>query len=147
MGLRFDGRVAEDFKLSNGTRVRVGALRQMLLAACTPYLADVAIARETREFLGVMLFPSAAANELSAAAIGKFFQKRLSGHNDQWPNSSMAIRRAIVMEVPPDPDAGEVNDKGHLVQRKCLRNRSTEVDQLFAKRPGKSIIVPGMPDD
>ena len=145
LGLRFDGRVAEDFKLTNGTRVRVGALRQMLLTACTPYLADVAIAGETHDYLGVMLFPSAAANELDAGAVGKFFQKRLTGHNAQWPNSSMAIRRAIVMEGPPDPDAGEVNDKGHLVQRKCLENRFSDVEQLFAKRPGKFVIIPGMP--
>ena len=51
LGLRFDGRIAEDFKLTNGTRVKAGALRHMLLSACSPHLGDVAIAGETRDYL------------------------------------------------------------------------------------------------
>jgi len=144
LGLRFDGRVAEDFKLTNGTRVRVGALRQTLLTACAPYLADVAIAGETHDYLGVLLFPSHAAAELDSGSCASFFEKALADHNTQWPNSSMAIRRAIVMQGRPDPDAGEVNDKGHLVQRACLRNRQTDVERLYAKRPDTSVIVPAM---
>jgi feruloyl-CoA synthase len=147
LGLRFDGRVAEDFKLTNGTRVRVGALRQTLLTACAPYLADVAIAGETHDYLGVLLFPSHAATELDPVTCTRFFEKALADHNAQWPNSSMAVRRAIVIEGRPDPSAGEVNDKGHLVQRACLRNRQTDVERLYAKRPDRSVIVPAMPSN
>lgn len=147
LGLRFDGRVAEDFKLTNGTRVRVGALRQTLLTACAPYLADVAVAGETHDYLGVLLFPSHAAAELDTGSCMRFFEKALADHNTQWPNSSMAVRRAIVMEDRPDPSTGEVNDKGHLVQRTCLRNRRTHVDRLYAKRPDTSVIMPAMPND
>lgn len=147
LGLRFDGRVAEDFKLSNGTRVRVGALRQILLSACAPYLADVAIAGETRDFLGVLLFPSAATDGLEAEIRDRIFDKALADHNAQWPNSSMAIRRASVMAGLPNPEAGEVNDKGHLVQRTCLRNRAEDVDRLYARQPDASVLVPAMPRD
>tara|TARA_R110002094_G_scaffold174605_1_gene155372 strand:+ start:235 stop:420 length:186 start_codon:yes stop_codon:yes gene_type:complete len=59
----------------------------------------------------------------------------------------MAVRRAIVMEGRPDPGAGEINDKGHLVQRTCLRNRKTDVERLYAKRPDTSVIVPAMPSN
>lgn len=147
LGLRFDGRVAEDFKLSNGTRVRVGALRQILLSTCSPYLADVAIAGETRDFLGVLLFPSAAADGLDDDSRARIFDRALADHNAQWPNSSMAIRRASIMPGLPDPEAGEVNDKGHLVQRRCLRNRAKDVDRLYAKQPDASVLVPTMPHD
>src|SRR5206468_9506721 len=42
-GLLFDGRVAEDFKLSTGTWVNVGPLRARLLQALEPYARDVVI--------------------------------------------------------------------------------------------------------
>ena len=41
--LRFDGRVAEDFKLRTGTWVHVGALRVKLIAACDPIVQDAVI--------------------------------------------------------------------------------------------------------
>lgn len=147
LGLRFDGRVAEDFKLTNGTRVRVGALRQTLLATCAPYLADVAIAGETQDYLAALLFPSPAARELDDRSLVRFFEKSLADHNIQWPNSSMAIRRAIVLNNPPDPEAGEVNDKGHLVQRRCLRNRHDQVERLYAKQPDAEVMVPLVPSE
>jgi len=43
----FRGRLAEDFKLSTGTFVRVGAVRTALLSAA-PLLADAVIAGENR---------------------------------------------------------------------------------------------------
>ena len=142
LGLRFDGRVAEDFKLTNGTRVKVGALRQMLIAACKPYLGDVAIAGETHDYLAALIFPSPAAAGIDIRALSTFFEKTLSEHNAQWPGSSTAIRRAAVMDAPPNQDAGEVNDKGHLVQRRCLQNREELVERLYARRPDPDIIVP-----
>ena len=36
-GLRFDGRIAEDFKLMTGTWVSVGPLRARLIAAMAPW--------------------------------------------------------------------------------------------------------------
>ncbi len=142
LGLRFDGRAAEDFKLTNGTMVRVGALRHLLLAACAPHLADVAIAGEAQDHLAVLLFPGSASEGMETADLDKFFETALTEHNAQWPNRSMAIRCAAVMSAPANPDAGEVNDKGHLVQRKCLKNRQSDVDRLYAKQPDPSIIRP-----
>ncbi len=43
-GFAFDGRLAEDFKLSTGTWVSMGPLRAKLLHHCSPYLQDVVIA-------------------------------------------------------------------------------------------------------
>ena len=43
-GLMFDGRIGEDFKLSNGTWVSVGPLRAEVIAALSPVAQDVVIA-------------------------------------------------------------------------------------------------------
>ncbi|MBZ0214956.1 MAG: hypothetical protein K8F25_00245 [Fimbriimonadaceae bacterium] len=56
----------------------------------------------------------------------------------------MAVRHALVMDGPPNPDAGEVNDKGHLVQRKCLENRQSDIARLYSKRPDPSVILPAI---
>ncbi len=145
LGLRFDGRVAEDFKLSNGTRVKVGTLRQMLLTACAPYLGDVAIAGENNDYVAALLFPSATTTDLDEDGLFRMFERSLARHNDQWPGSSTAIRYAVVMGGTPDAENGEVNDKGHLVQRRTLQNRAADVERLYAKRPDRDVIVPGEP--
>ena len=43
LGLKFDGRIAEDFKLATGTFVSVGPLRSKLIAVAAPYIQDVVI--------------------------------------------------------------------------------------------------------
>src|SRR5881397_3154984 len=60
-GIVFDGRLAEDFKLTTGTWVHVGAVRVGALAAASPTLQDAVIAGENREFLGVLAWLNAAA--------------------------------------------------------------------------------------
>ena len=42
-GLRFAGRIAEQFKLVTGTWVSAGTLRAQLVAACAPWVRDVVI--------------------------------------------------------------------------------------------------------
>ena len=56
-GLLFDGRIAEDFKLSTGTWVNVGPLRARLLAALAPYARDAVIAGGDRNEIGALIFP------------------------------------------------------------------------------------------
>ena len=60
-GFVFDGRIAEDFKLSTGTWVRVGPLRAALLAAFGDLVQDVVIAGPTATTCGVLVFPNLAA--------------------------------------------------------------------------------------
>src|SRR6202022_1213754 len=54
LGLRFTGRVSENFKLSNGTWVAVGNLRSAALAATHGVLQDVVIAGENRQSCAVL---------------------------------------------------------------------------------------------
>ncbi len=56
-GFKFDGRIAEDFKLSTGTWVSVGPLRMRLLSHCAPYVRDVVIAGHDRDDVTALIFP------------------------------------------------------------------------------------------
>jgi feruloyl-CoA synthase len=131
-GLAFDGRLAEDFKLSTGTRVKVGALRHALIEACAPDLADVAIAGEGRDRLAALLFVR---GDPADPAIAERLEAALAAHNAAQPGSSTAIRRAVISPTPPDRTAGEINDKGHLVQRRTLANRADLVERLYSGAP------------
>src|SRR5262249_61766097 len=59
-GIAFDGRLAEDFKLTTGTWVHVGGLRVGALAAASPALQDGIIAGENRAFVGMLAWLYAA---------------------------------------------------------------------------------------
>src|SRR5262249_59183267 len=56
-GLLFDGRIAEDFKLSTGTWVSVGPLRARFLDHFAPYVRDVVFAGAGRDDIAVLIFP------------------------------------------------------------------------------------------
>ena len=66
-GLVFDGRLAEDFKLSTGTWVSVGPLRARILAAAAGLAQDVVITGHDREFAGALVFPNLAVCREAAA--------------------------------------------------------------------------------
>ena len=57
LGLMFDGRIAEDFKLSSGVFVSVGPLRNRAVLEGSPYVQDLVVAAPDRECLGALVFP------------------------------------------------------------------------------------------
>jgi feruloyl-CoA synthase len=128
-GIVFDGRVAEDFKLSTGTWVNVGALRVKLIAAADPLLADAVITGHDRDEVGALVFPGPAAKDLAdlptrlKAALG-----RLSSEG----GSSTQVRRVLVMSEPPSIDANEITDKGYMNQRAVLERRAELVEKLYS---------------
>jgi feruloyl-CoA synthase len=52
----FNGRVAEDFKLTSGTWVSVGMLRIKVVSALAPYAQDVVITGHDRSEIGALVF-------------------------------------------------------------------------------------------
>lgn len=68
--------------------------------------------------------------------------RALKAHNAAMPGSSTSVFRAAIAEGPPDRSAGEINDKGHLVQKTCLRNRAELVERLYGDSPDPGIICP-----
>lgn len=57
LGLMFDGRLAEDFKLSSGVFVSVGPMRNRAVLEGSPYVQDVVITAPDRECPGRWCFP------------------------------------------------------------------------------------------
>jgi feruloyl-CoA synthase len=129
-GIVFDGRVAEDFKLSTGTWVHVGAVRVKLIAAADPLIQDAVITGQDRTEIGALVFPSPGTKDMSPDAI----RSRLSAvlaQLAQEAGSSMYPRRLLLMTEPPSIDANEITDKGYMNQRAVLERRAALVEKLY----------------
>jgi feruloyl-CoA synthase len=134
-GLVFDGRVAEDFKLSTGTWVHAGALRVKLIAVADPLVQDAVITGHDRNEVGALVFlnPSAA-RELSADALRERLGAALRALAHE-SGSSTYPARLLVMTEPPSIDANEITDKGYINQRAVLERRAALVEKLYAGAP------------
>jgi long-subunit acyl-CoA synthetase (AMP-forming) len=74
-GVIFNGRVAEDFKLSTGTWVSVGTLRVKLVSLLAPHVQDVVLTGHDRDEIGMLVFASPQAHR---------------SRPKRWPNASPA---------------------------------------------------------
>jgi feruloyl-CoA synthase len=144
-GLAFDGRIAEDFKLSTGTWVHVGSARVKLIAAGDPLIQDVVITGHERSEVGALLFLNAGAVKakgLDDAGIREYLRaamKKLAA--ETGAGSSTHPVRALVMSEPPSIDANEITDKGYINQRAVIERRATLVEELHADSPAAEVIL------
>jgi feruloyl-CoA synthase len=144
-GLLFDGRIAEDFKLSTGTWVSVGPLRARFIDHFAPYVRDVVLAGPNRNEIGALIFPDLAACRTLAPALTNpgvraAFAERLGTMAGQSAGSSTRVVRALLMSEPPSLDKGEVTDKGSINQRAVLMNRADLVEELYATPSSPRVI-------
>jgi len=141
-GVVFDGRVAEDFKLTSGTWVHVGALRVKLIAACDPLIQDAVIAGHDRDYVGALVFLNpAACTGLDNATVRARIAAALAKLSAEPGGSSMHPVRVLVASEPPSPDAGEITDKGYVNQRAVLERRAALVERLYAPTPSAEVIT------
>ena len=144
-GLKFDGRIAEDFKLATGTFVSVGPLRGKIIAAGAPYVQDAVITGLNMHEVGAMVFPTAAvrglsglgaeasmAEVLASAPVLTHFQNVLDGLAKTATGSASRVARMVLLSEPPSIDKGEVTDKGSINQRAVLKHRDSLVQALHA---------------
>ena len=138
-GFRFDGRLAEDFKLATGSWVSVGPLRAALIAALAPHVKDVVIGAPDRDYLVAILLPEpeAARDPTLRATLAA----RLQALAAATPASSRRVRRAAVLAEPLSLDAGEVTDKGSVNQRAVLTHRASLVEELYAAAPPPHVMA------
>ena len=144
-GLRFDGRIAEDFKLATGTFVSVGPLRARIIAAGAPYVQDAVITGLNMNEVGALLFTTPRVRALcplpDSAALSEvlqhpstvaFFQELLNTLARQATGSANRVSRLLVMSEPPSIDSGEVTDKGSINQHAVLKQRHERVQAMYA---------------
>ena len=151
-GLKFDGRIAEDFKLATGTFVSVGPLRGKIIAAGAPYIQDVVHHRpeparsrrhgvpQRRGLRDLAGLPADAPVEqvLASPAVLAHFQGMLDKLAETATGSANRIARLCLLAEPPTIDRGEITDKGSINQRAVLTHRAAIVDALHAD------TLPGM---
>ena len=142
-GLKFDGRIAEDFKLSTGTFVSVGPMRAKVIVTGAPYVQDVVLTGLNMKEVGALIFPSPACRTVSgldadapwdAVLASEPVRLRMQAVINQLAReatgSANRIARALLLAEPPSIDRGEVTDKGSINQRAVLKHRDALVQAL-----------------
>ncbi|MDP9920013.1 feruloyl-CoA synthase [Variovorax boronicumulans] len=144
-GLRFDGRIAEDFKLATGTFVSVGPLRAKIIAAGSPYVQDAVLTGINLKEVGALIFTTQKVRQLcdlpgdaplqqvlESAPVQAHFQQVVDTLAAGATGSANRIARLHLMAEPPSIDKGEVTDKGSINQRAVLKHRAALADALHA---------------
>ena len=147
LGLKFDGRIAEDFKLATGTFVSVGPLRGKIIATGAPYVQDVVLTGINLKEVGAMVFPTPAVRALSglaadapladvlgSAPVLAHFQNLINELSKTATGSANRIARMCLLSEPPTIDKGEITDKGSINQRSVLTHRADTVAALHEDR-------------
>ncbi|APR03940.1 feruloyl-CoA synthase [Thauera chlorobenzoica] len=156
LGLLFDGRIGEDFKLLTGTWVHVGSLRVAGIDAMKPIAQDIVVTGHDRDEIGFLVFPNipecrrlcpGLAPDASLVDVlmnpeirsrirhGMAMMKGKGGGTSTYPT------RALLMAEPPSVEAGEITDKGYINQRIALSRRADLVEFLHADLPDKTVIT------
>ena len=143
LGLKFDGRIAEDFKLSTGTFVSVGPMRAKIIAAGAPYIQDVVLTGINLKEVGALVFPTPLVRTLAgmaadaplrevldSAPVAAHFQKVMDQLAQTSTGSSSRVARLHLVSDAPSLDKGEVTDKGSINQRAVLTHRAALVEAL-----------------
>ena len=155
-GIEFDGRIAEDFKLTSGTWVHVGALRLKAIAAGSPIIQDCVVTGHDRDAIGLLVFanpvgcrslcPELPADLplsalINAPQVRQKLAAALSAMAAESSGSSTHPTRALLMAELPSIDDNEITDKGYINQRAVLLSRAHLVERLYAVRPEDDVIV------
>jgi feruloyl-CoA synthase len=144
LGLFFDGRVAEDFKLNSGTWVSVGAVRVAGIAALAPLAQDIVVTGHGGDEVRFLVFPNIAACRAHAGLADSAEVMEVIGHDKvrraiasglaklkaQSGHSSGHATRALLLAEPASVDGGEITDKGYINQRAVLTRRAQAVATL-----------------
>ena len=159
LGLRFEGRASDDFKLASGTRVSAAALRLQVLEALAPWVADAVIVGADRSDVRALLFPDwprcaaefgfkphASPQELAqSSTLRDALSERLARLAAAATGSASRVVAGLLVTVPPSAATGELTEKGTINGRFLQRNRPQLLDLLFGGG-GSALIVRGGPD-
>jgi feruloyl-CoA synthase len=154
-GLMFDGRIAEDFKLSTGTFVSVGPLRAKIIAAGDPCIQDAVVTGLNCDEIGLLVFPRVDEvrklagvhagvpfpDVLHQPVVRAFFQRVI---DQLWASGTGSANRPARMHVlaeAPAIDKGEITDKGSINQRAVLAARAALVEALYEGQDSDPFLI------
>lgn len=152
-GLAFDGRTAEEFKLANGTWVSAGKLRVQAVQAVDGALADAVVCGLNRDAVCLLGFVNESYCErligeklplsemIEHPKVVDAVRAGLARHNASNPNAASRISRVLLQPTQPQPDAGEITEKGYINQNKAQTLRQSEVEQLYSDSVTSRLIV------
>jgi len=144
LGLRFAGRLSENFKLSNGTWVLTGEVRGAVIAAA-PSIAEAVVAGHDQGDVRLLLWVAPDVldelkrdhgHEVALERAADRIREELEAHN---ATNRAATRRIAAFRITTDPPSmaeGEITDKGYVNQRAVLANRGTVIDELYRDAEG-----------
>jgi feruloyl-CoA synthase len=119
-------------------------------------VTDVVVTGHDRDEAAGLVVPNlAACRELADAPNGagelaeivacdgvrKRFASLLETFNAKATGSSSRLARLILMDDPPSLDGGELTDKGSVNQRAVLSRRAALIEELYAQRPSRRVIL------
>jgi feruloyl-CoA synthase len=156
MGLEFDGRLSEDFKLTSGTWVNVGSVRVRAVSAGSPVIQDAVVTGHNQDEIGLLVFPnldgcrSLCADIPADAPLARLIgdprvrariEDALRKLAEESSGGSTLPTRVLLLDEPPSIDANEITDKGYINQRAVLMRRAALVERLHAPVPDPEVIV------
>ncbi|HSZ52676.1 MAG TPA: feruloyl-CoA synthase [Caulobacteraceae bacterium] len=150
-GLVFDGRLSENFKLSNGIFVNAGALRVAAISAIGGAASDAIVCGEGEAGVGLLIFLNrpfcrALAGEgepMTHPSVREAVRVGLERLNAQAGGASNRVARALILPDAPDAHSGELTDKGYINQTLARRRRAPDIARLFADPADPAVIVVG----
>ena len=131
-GFFFDGRVAENFKLTTGTWVAVGAVRAALVDAMDGLIRDAVITGEDEAEVGALLLLSEKAQKMHPDALNAALAEKLKAAAAKATGSASRVKRAVVLTEEPRFDRGEITEKGSLNQRAMRKNHAHLIAAMYA---------------
>jgi feruloyl-CoA synthase len=154
-GLMFDGRIAEDFKLTTGTWVNVGPLKMLATSVFDSVASQILVCGHDRAEIGVLVFPeietcrritgfpkdTAIGEVLRSSALLNNLQERLDKAAANGTSSSNRIARLRVVERPLVP--AELTEKKTLCTNVVLTLRTEEIEDLFSDKPSPLVLRAG----
>jgi feruloyl-CoA synthase len=156
-GFAFDGRIAEDFKLTTGTWVGVGTLRAKLVQEADGLFLDAVIAGEGHDTVSAFIVGDRSAcaafcrlpagtpwpDVVNHPRLRARVQQVLDALAERGTGSSTYIARAMLLREGPDAAAGELTDKGSINQPVFLSNRGGLLARVYADQPDPEVHVAG----
>ena len=146
-GVRFDGRITEDFKLLTGTKVQAADIRLGALAILEELVQDVVVTGADRDDIGLLIFPSPSIAPVSDGEVvtdGDYIAQlteRLKKFNESASGSSQRISRILLMAQPPSIKDSEITAKGSLNISAIISCRASLLERLYDDSDSASLTI------